>query len=233
MRAAAASTIPLISAVGHETDTTLIDFAADRRAPTPTAAAEMAVPVRAELAALLAELDHRMSACVTRTSARTAERLEQVSSRWPEASNLFAPFAQRLDDAGDRLPRALIQRTAHARADLAEVAPRLQSRLLTERISRGGERLASLWRLAELAHPERPLQRGFVRVTDRSGKTLIHAADARAAVAVDLHFADGRVAAHVGDGAAPQPFRPAKRVERKRTADPYPPKQPGLFDSEE
>ena len=233
VRAAAASPIPLISAVGHETDTTLIDFSADRRAPTPTAAAEMAVPVRAELAAWLAELDHRMSACVTRTASRASERLDQLSQRWPEGSNLFAPFAQRLDDAGDRLPRALVQRTAHARADLAEVAPRLQSRLLSERVSRAQEKLSSLWRLAELAHPERPLQRGFVRVTDRSGKTIIHAAEARSAGSIDLHFADGRVAAHIGDNAGPVPFRPARRVEKKdETA--YPPgRQPGLFDSEE
>jgi exodeoxyribonuclease VII large subunit len=231
VRAAADSPIPLISAVGHETDTTLIDFASDRRAPTPTAAAEMAVPVRAELAAWLAELDHRQSACVTRTASRAVERLDQVAGRWPEAANLFAPFSQRLDDAGERLPRALIQRTAHARADLAAVAPRLQSRLLGERVERSREKLTGLWRLAELAHPEKPLQRGFVRVTDRAGKTMVHAADARAAGAVDLHFADGRVAAHIGDGAAPVPFRPAKRVERKG-ATPYPP-QPGLFDSEE
>ena len=233
VRAAAASSIPLISAVGHETDTTLIDFAADRRAPTPTAAAEMAVPVRSELAAWLSELDHRMSSCVTRAASRAAERIEQVAHRWPEAANLFAPFVQRLDDAGDRLPRALIQRTAHARADLAEVAPRLQSRLLSERVARAQEKLGALWRLAELAHPERPLQRGFVRVTDRSGKTIIHAADARAAGSLDLHFADGRVAAHIGDGAAPVPFRPARRVERKGEGS-YPPRQqPGLFDSEE
>ncbi|MFL6788748.1 MAG: exodeoxyribonuclease VII large subunit [Sphingomicrobium sp.] len=232
VRAAAASPIPLISAVGHETDTTLIDFASDRRAPTPTAAAEIAVPVRAELAALLTELDHRMSACVTRTSARASERLDLISSRWPEGTNLFAPFSQRLDDAGERLPRALIQRTAHARADLAAVAPRLQDRLLRERISRARENLGSLWRLAELAHPERPLQRGFVRVTDRAGKTIIHAADARAAAQVDLHFADGRVAAHIGDGTAPIAFRPAKRVERKGSSS-YPPGQPGLFDSED
>lgn len=232
VRAAADSPIPLISAVGHETDTTLIDFAADRRAPTPTAAAEMAVPVRAELAALLAELEHRMSACVTRTASRATERLEQASSRWPEAANLFAPLAQRLDDAGDRLPRALMQRTAHSRADLAAVAPRLQARLLTERVERAREKLASLWRLAELAHPERPLQRGFVRVTDRAGKTIIHAADARTAAQVDLHFADGRVAAQVGDGMAPVAFRPAKRVERKGR-DPYLPGQADLFGDEE
>jgi exodeoxyribonuclease VII large subunit len=232
VRAAAESPIPLISAVGHETDTTLIDYATDRRAPTPTAAAEIAVPVRAELAAFLAELGHRQAACATRTASRAGERLETVAARWPEAANLFAPLSQRLDDAGERLPRALTQRTAHARADLAAVAPRLQGRLLTERVERGRERLASLWRLADLAHPERPLQRGFVRVTDRSGKTLVHAAAARAAIAIDLHFADGRVAAQVGDGAAPRPFRPAKRVER-RAGGPYLPGQADLFGDED
>ena len=92
--------------------------------------------------------------------------------------------------------------------------------------------MAGLWRLADLAHPERPLQRGFVRVTDRAGKTIVHAADARAASQIDLHFADGRVAAHIGDGAGPIPFRPAKRVERK-PRDPYLPGQIDLFDSED
>lgn len=232
VRAAAESPIPLISAVGHETDTTLIDFASDRRAPTPTAAAELAVPVRAELAAFLGELDHRQSACATRLLARGAERLEQFSARWPAPANLFAPLAQRIDDVAERLPRALTQRTAHARADFAAVAPRLQARLLRHRLERGQEQLASLWRLAELAHPERPLQRGFVRVTDRSGKTLVHAASAREAGEIDLHFADGRVPARVGDGMGPKPFRPAKRVERRGSSS-YPPGQRGLFDSED
>ena len=232
VRAAAGSMIPLISAAGHETDTTLIDFASDRRAPTPTAAAEIAVPVRAELAAFLVELGHRQAACATRTASLAGERLDSVAARWPEAANLFAPLSQRIDDAGERLPRALTQRTVHARADLAAVAPRLQGRLLIDRVERGRERLASLWRLAELAHPERPLQRGFVRVTDRAGKTLVHAAAARAAGAIDLHFADGRVAAQVGDGAAPRPFRPAKRVERK-AGGPYLPGQADLFGEED
>ncbi|WP_324805657.1 exodeoxyribonuclease VII large subunit [Sphingomonas sp. LY29] len=227
VRAAAESPIPLISAVGHETDTTLIDFASDRRAPTPTAAAEMAVPVRAELLGLLGELSHRQSACATRAAGRAAERLDQSVVRWPAPEAIFSPFAQRLDEVADRLPRGLTQRTAHARADLAEIAPRLQARLLTDRVERAGERLAGLWRLAELAHPERPLSRGFVRVTDRGGKTLVHAAAARDVGAIDLHFADGVVAAQVGDGSGPVSFQKAKRVERKR-ASPYP--QPGLFD---
>jgi exodeoxyribonuclease VII large subunit len=224
VRAAAESPIPLISAVGHETDTTLIDFASDRRAPTPTAAAEMAVPVRSELAALLSELGHRQYACASRAASRASERLEASVSRWPDPANLLSPLGQRLDEVADRLPRALTQRTAHARADLAAIAPRLQERLLTERVARGHERLASLWRLAELAHPERPLQRGFVRVTDRKGKTLIHAADARAAGAIDLHFADGRVAAQAGDVPVPKAFRPGRR------SAPETAKQPGLFD---
>ena len=232
VRAAAESPIPLISAVGHETDTTLIDFASDRRAPTPTAAAEIAVPVRAELMALLAEFGHRQSACVTRAASRAAERLGDVAARWPEAANLFAPFGQRLDEFGERLPRGLTQRTAHARADLAAVAPRLQARLLKERVDRGREKLAALWKMAELVHPERPLSKGFVRVTDRAGKTLIHAADARAAGGIDLHFADGRVEAQVGTAAGPVAFRPARRVEQKG-AKPYPPAQQNLFDKED
>src|SRR6478736_8784762 len=82
VRAAAASAIPLISAVGHETDTTLIDHASDRRAPTPTAAAEIAVPVRSELIALLADFEHRARSCLSRMADRARERLELTVCRW-------------------------------------------------------------------------------------------------------------------------------------------------------
>jgi exodeoxyribonuclease VII large subunit len=231
VRAAAESPIPLISAVGHETDTTLIDFAADRRAPTPTAAAEMAVPVRTELASMLSDLGQRMRGCLVRTAARAAERIEVTLARWPDAAGLFAPAGQRLDDIWERLPRALGARAAHARADLSAVAPRLRHELVSQRLDLAAERLASLWRLAGLAHPERPLQRGFVRVTDRSGRTLVHAADARTAGYLNLRFADGSVEATV-EGSVARLERSAPRSYRPQRPKPGPAPQPGLFDEE-
>lgn len=228
VRAAAESPIPLISAVGHETDTTLIDFASDRRAPTPTAAAEMAVPVRTELLAMVDDLGRRSASCLTAHARRARERLDLTAHRWPQPETLFAPITQRVDDLTGRLPRALSARAAHARADLSSVAPRLRSELLTDRVARAQDRLASLWRLAELAHPDRPLKRGFARVTDRAGKTLTHAADATAAGTLKLHFGDGTVDATVGDGSSSP-----KRVERPKRAPYVAPRQGGLFDESE
>ena len=229
VRAAAESPIPLISAVGHETDTTLIDFAADRRAPTPTAAAEMAVPVRAELYALLADRGRRLGASLALQAGRAGERLGAVTQRWPDAARLFEPAQGTLGELAARLPRALAARAAHARADLGEVAPRLRRQLVVQRIERGEEQLKSLWRLAGMAHPERPLQRGFVRVTDRNGKTILHAGDAREAAALSLRFADGSVDATV-DGATARLERASPRSYRPARPAGGPTPQPGLFD---
>ena len=226
VRAAAASPIPLISAVGHETDTTLIDHAADLRAPTPTAAAEIAVPVRAELLNQLAELQHRARQCLSRRVERGRERFDLALGRWPEPQAILAPPVQRLDDLGDRLPRSLSARAGNARADMNLVSGRLRRDLIDTRIARLSERLAAAWKMAELVHPDRPLSRGFVRVTDRTGKTLTHAKDARSVRELRLRFGDGEVDATVSNASAPA------RVERP-SRRPYIAPQPGLFDDPE
>ena len=226
VRAAAQSVIPLISAVGHETDTTLIDFASDLRAPTPTAAAEIAVPVRSELIAQLGQLQHRAQHCLSRRVERGRERLELTACRWPEPQAIFAPMIQRIDEVGERLPRSLAARTSQARADMNLVSGRLRRDLLDQRIARLCERLAATWKVAELVHPERPLSKGYVRVTNSEGRTLTRARDARAEHSLRLHFGDGNVDATVSGKPAPQP------VERKPKRS-YIAPQPGLFDRPE
>ncbi len=204
VRAVAASGIPIISAVGHETDTSLCDFAADVRAPTPTAAAEIAVPVRADLLATIRQLGHRTERCAARTVERSGERLEALLRHWPEREDLLAPQQQRLDDLADRLPRALRGRLDRARAELGRAGGALRPSLLERKLERASERLASLARMRELVNPDRPLSRGFARVEDRTGHTLTNAASARRALSLTLHFADGEVAATV-DGALERP----------------------------
>ena len=109
VRAAAASTIPLISAVGHETDTTLIDFAADERAPTPTAAAELAVPVRAELLASLGEHDYRLTQALFGKMRHASQYLAGLAHGLPKPQTLLDQAHLRLDDWGMRLQPALVR----------------------------------------------------------------------------------------------------------------------------
>lgn len=125
VRAAAASRIPLISAVGHETDTTLIDFASALRAPTPSAAAEVAVPVRAELEEQVATLMLRARRGERQQRRYRAERLEALARRLPQPAQLAGIARQRLDEAGERLPRALGGRLRVLRLRLAAAGDRL------------------------------------------------------------------------------------------------------------
>ncbi len=239
VRAIAECSIPTISAVGHETDTTLADHAADRRAPTPTAAAEMAVPVRAELAATLADYVHRQRQCAMRPVAIGRERLAARAERLPRPDTLLQPQAQRLDDLAERLRRGLVDRAAAGRERLTELrmtpalmqrnlrearaslaAQRLSPALIRRPLADRRERLAGLERVMRSLDPDTVLQRGFVRVTDRAGNTLTDRAAAEAAGALTLKFRDGELAAVTGaEGVAhsPAPPAPRKRAQTRKS----------------
>ncbi|MDN2566971.1 exodeoxyribonuclease VII large subunit, partial [Aquibium sp. A9E412] len=134
VRAVAACSIPVISAVGHETDWTLIDLVADRRAPTPTGAAEMAVPVRADLEASLARLGARLKGAASRSTDRKREALRACARALPSADQLLALPRRRFDEAAGRLARALQTSTQRKRAELngLRLAPAALARRLTE-----------------------------------------------------------------------------------------------------
>ena len=125
LRAAAACRIPLISAVGHETDTTLIDFVSDRRAPTPTAAAEMAIQARADLMADLAHKAARLAGALASAIRETRLRLVRAERGLPDLPTLLSTVRQRLDDRGDRLGMALPNFLERRRAALAAAGGRL------------------------------------------------------------------------------------------------------------
>lgn len=126
-RATAESGIPVISAVGHETDVTLIDFVSDRRAPTPTAAAEMAVPVRRDLITDLMDLERRMVGSWTRYADRAAMHLDGLSSGLPSPQSVLDTATQRLDDASERQIYAMRNLLRHESQALSGIAARLRS----------------------------------------------------------------------------------------------------------
>ncbi len=129
VRAAAASRIPLISAVGHETDMTLIDFASDLRAPTPTAAAEKAVPVRADLLSDLASKGARLKSGLRRGMDERRTRLTASARALPRADELLALARQRFDSASGRLVQALKSNTASMRPAWGACRPVCRLRL--------------------------------------------------------------------------------------------------------
>src|SRR5271169_6418231 len=232
VRAAAASAIPLISAVGHETDTTLIDFASDLRAPTPTAAAEMAVPVRLDLVADLAGKSARLAGGLSRLFAERRLHLAGLARGLPSPQDLIGNATQRLDDRAERLRLAAEKhlRAARHRLDLAEV--RLRPEVLAADLALAGSRLTETETRLRAAmaraiagrrdaldnfagrlstHSERHeslLARGYVVVRDGDARVVTEAAKVKLGAALDLELYDGKVGAIAGR----TPRRPVRRA---------------------
>lgn len=258
-RTVAACTIPLISAVGHETDTTLIDFVSDRRAPTPTAAAEMATPVLAELKAAVADLNARMHRCGGRIVDDRRQRIAHAERALKRVPDLVRLAEQRFDIVSGKLGHALARNAALHERDLVRVASRLSPLLLQRpqtvqrqrldavaarlkpaaerKLERLSERLEALSKLYVSVDPDRPLQRGFARVTREDGSLVRAGAALASGEAVNIKFGDQvtRQAVIDGDAAAPPapphpaPAKTAAPKPAKPQAKPDAPTQGELF----
>jgi exodeoxyribonuclease VII large subunit len=230
VRAAAESMIPLISAVGHETDVTLIDFASDRRAPTPTAAAEMAVPVRTDLLAQISAFNARQLRAWQRGIAQRRTELLAAARALPAADELLADPRQRLDTLAKRLPRALQANAQLHRTHLTRAAARLTPRLLKLRLARSSEivvtlgerskrarhvyldkkvqRLKSAGQLLAAFSYRGVLARGFALVRDGEGHPLRNAGAVSGGARLEIEFSDGRVGATADGAVAPSASKP-------------------------
>src|SRR3954451_3900693 len=231
VRAAAASAIPLISAVGHETDTTLIDHASDRRAPTPTAAAEMAVPVRLDLIGELNTKTGRLTGGLSRLFTSHRQNLAGLARGLPDPQDLHGAAAQRLDDRTERLRLSIAARFAGTRQRLELAAARLRPAALAADIRRARDRLhdveprlaSAVTRAFAAKHDavdnfagrlttdserhESLLARGYVVVRDAAEKVVTDAVKVRPNTALELEFYDGKVGAIAGGSR-----RPVKRT---------------------
>ncbi|HEY9233535.1 MULTISPECIES: exodeoxyribonuclease VII large subunit [Phenylobacterium] len=249
-RTVAEGTIPLISAVGHETDTTLIDFVSDRRAPTPTAAAEMATPVFAELRGYIGDLSARLHRCGGRVVEDRRGRVEHAGRALGRVPDLVEMAAQRFNLAASRLGAGLSRNVAAHGTDLVRVSARLHPALLKRpqevqtdrlqrlsvrlspamerRIERAGERLTGLSKLYASVDPSAPLKRGFARVHRTDGSLVREGGSLASGEGVRLVFADQTREAVI-DGASSPAAVPAPKVGPKpaRPAKPAPPSNQG------
>ena len=214
VRAVSESEIPLISAVGHETDTTLIDYASDLRAPTPTAAAEYAVPVRADLMGWLSSMDERRVRSLSSNLETKRQRLKDLSRGLPLPTELVAMQAQRLDSISDRLPRALSIVSNNKRSLLLQTSAGLRPQVLklklierTELINRFVKNIKSnmkikiqhhqsalegLERIRQTLGYEATLRRGYTVVRDQDGKLVTSVKKAEIKKVLEIEFQDGK-----------------------------------------
>jgi len=248
VRAIADSDIPVISAVGHETDTTLSDFAADLRAPTPTGAAEKAVPVRAEIQELLIEYERRIIGGMNRSLLERKSRLETLSAKLGDPARLLETQSQRIDHIGDKLKNGftrildakstrLIQTSSRLRHPKDSLEQRTQIlKRWSEQLTALGvkltidpeKRLTHAGKMLEAYSFENVLKRGFAVIRDTDNTVITNPETIHSGQHLNIQFKDNkRVQAVAGQAAqdiAPTPKKP-KPVKKSEN----PPDQTSLF----
>ncbi len=218
VRAVAASALPVVCGVGHETDVTLAELAADLRAPTPTAAAELATPVRADALALLQALGQALQRAVGRRLDQQSQRLDRLALQMGRPARLLDQQSARLDRMLLRLQQAHAFALAGRQRRLDELATRLGAAVaLKLHLHREmHERLAL--RLAA-NDPHQVLARGYAWLADGSGRPVTQAQGLRAGDQLSAQWADGRAAVqvlNVTPGSAGASLEAAPAVARKR-----------------
>jgi len=215
VRATFSSNIPIISAVGHETDTTLIDYASDVRAPTPTAAAEMAVPVREELFVALSSLENRKKKSLLLFLQNKKQRILDLSRGLPKGEDLFLTQRQKIDFLADKLPNALIALNQRFKMRVLAFSSKLNVKVIEQNIiykknevksldnqiqrlvlnifDQFKYKLTSLERLRQNLGYRETLKRGYVVLRDTNGPLVSSANISNSEGPISAEFYDGRV----------------------------------------
>ena len=232
VRAAAASSIPLISAVGHETDTTLIDFASDLRAPTPTAAAELAVPVRDELLAWVMDAGSRLYKAILKDLRSFYERVQGLAGALPKPAYLLGLQQQRMDELSGRIETSLVtfldRKSRQLEVSVARLTPGALSQALktgqahlNQLMERAGRSILHLLqRREEIIHAlsrmlstldyHNVLRRGFALVKDGNDRLVGSRKAVPASGSLSIQFHDGEQVVEI----------PSKKTPGKKTKSP-------------
>ena len=212
IRAVYNSQIPIISAVGHETDTMLIDYVADKRAPTPTGAAEFAVPVKSELSAQIHSLQARLLTGGSRYLSERKTMLDGLARGIPNLQQLLHEVTQKFDDRVERL-NVSFSNLIKSKQNLLELSG-LKPYFITNIIEKKQENLSNLFLRLNSVSVGSVLKRGFAWIKNEKGQTLYNSSEAQTAQSIEIQFHDGSIKL---DSASPSKVKTNKTPNKEKS----------------